>query len=353
MIDSVKLKLPLTKRLLKYTDQFSPNAYTIFSNESTLTRSVLNSLVGYSGYFPQITLVKSVAKNGFINRSIYIEFSVTKLLLGNNIFEVDDADFIQVIENLSKVLNQAGILLNVGELSDAQVNEIHFSKNIPLAFHVPILIHEISKVDLGKRLDVTETRYMNDGSSTVFHNKSWMLSTYDKLAEVKDRKLCLQFIEKGKQIFRIELRLKRRKLIEVLKKHGYTSTRFIDLFSSEISKSLLLEHWIEIENAYKLVANVNDPLLVTALNSVDVQSRRPVQKQLGEILLNAISSSYGERFIRNVFFKGKDRGYYDSKKLRKQLSNQVIPSYSEIFKEIRNQITEFRTIKNIHYIDDS
>ena len=152
----------------------------------------------------------------------------------NNLDELTDEDFPEVIKKLQERLETMGVIVSKTVLQEASVSSVHFSKNIVLkdGYTVTHLISEINKVNLRKSFDFAKTRFINDGQSLYAHATSHQFVIYDKIADLnKDKKRAIDkdqtqyqrnlFYglgkEEKKEIIRFEIRLsQKQKMNKVL-----------------------------------------------------------------------------------------------------------------------------------------
>lgn len=233
-------------------------------------------------YFPRLTGYERKGRS--VEKSIRIEFSAPKLLYLNNLDELEDKDFSEVIDTLQERLATMGLAVTKQVLRDAPVSSVHFSKNIVLedGYTANHLISEMNKVNLRKSFDLARTRYINDGQSLYAHTTSHQLVVYDKMADLgKDKKRAIDkdqtayqlnlFGQLRKQkelaeVLRFEIRLsKKQKLNNVLEKHGYTKNpSFKDVFKKELSKRVVNDYW------KTLIVERNLGLFLVSLSLKDV-----------------------------------------------------------------------------------
>ena len=83
-------------------------------------------------YKPRLTVTKRINRAGSFEIPLKIEFSIPKLLYGNNFDELTDTDFPAVIQKLKVVLRKMGVYLFEKNLINAPVSSVHYSKNISL-----------------------------------------------------------------------------------------------------------------------------------------------------------------------------------------------------------------------------
>ena len=281
-------------------------------------------------YFPRLTSYK----RGFSkDENVRLEFSVPKLLYSNNLDELEDADFPQVIETLRERLNTMGVMVTNWVLEKASVSAVHFSKNILLqdGYTASHLISEMNKVDLRKRFDFARSRYVNDGQSLYAHTTAHQLVIYDKMADLKkDEKRATDkdqspyqrslFSELSKQseppeIIRFEIRLSRKyKLNKVLEDLGYQPhPTFRDVFNMQMSKKVVTDYW------QKLIKERNLGLFSMSLSVKDIlqtlfladKALKPKQAIYFLGLFMLAKDENGLRQLRSIVTKkSHDRTWY-------------------------------------------
>jgi hypothetical protein len=264
MIDTICLLVPKDKMTIVELSSRGVPSWSMQSNTEQYQKFVKNPSkkdLDSGLYFPRLTGYnrKSFAQEA----NVRIEFSVPKLIFLNNLDELQDTDFSQVIETLDERLRMMGVVIRKSVLENASVSAVHFSKNIKLedGYTASHLISEINKVDLRKTFDFAKTRYINDGQSLYAHATTHQLVIYDKVADMgKDKKRAIDkeqtmyqktlFAELNKEpdlkeIIRFEIRLsQKQKMNKVLEGLGFAKNpTFKQVFSSEISKKVVGEYW--------------------------------------------------------------------------------------------------------------
>lgn len=285
MIDTVCLLIPKDRvTILDLVHQGVP-AWTLQSKTEQYDKFIKNPSKRdlHSGlYFPRLTGYK----RKFFGKSenIRIEFSVPKLLYLNNLEELEEGDFQEVVRILQDRLETMGVVLTQKELQTASISSVHFSKNILLedGYTASHLISEMNKVNLRKSFDFTRSRYINDGQSLYAHTTSHQLVIYDKMADLdKDKKRAIDkeqtsyqrslFSELNKEkehqeIIRIEVRLnQKQKMNKVLEGLGYSiNPSFEDIFKIDISRKVVSSYW------QKLIKERNLGLFSISLSIKDI-----------------------------------------------------------------------------------
>lgn len=308
-------------------------------------------------YRPRVTGIKRGK-----SRIARIEFSVPKLIHGNNIDEVTDSDFPAVLKVLRERLIDLGIIVTEKTLREAKVGTFHPSKNIILSSHYTVseILTELSKVNLTQKMELTKQTFYNGGESLQFWSKSHSLVIYDKKkdygkskggASDKDRLPVTQsFLDQiylMPEILRMEVRLsEKRKMNEVLSKLKYDiNPIFEDIFKLEICQKIVMYYW------QTLIVNENRFVFssATAPQSFLKHSRRyfPEMKQKQVIylmgLLQAAKDDGGVTGLRKTLNLDK-RSWY---RLVEDLKGLDFLTMSEPnwISEIEDQISTFRTTR--------
>lgn len=210
-------------------------------------------------YYPRITGYR----RNKTSESARIEFSIPKLIFGNNLDEVCDADFPLIVSTLRERLLELGIVMTEKVIRSAKVLAFHPSKNIPLSdgYTSSLALRELSKINLAKRFDLNKSDFRNSGQSLQGYTAAHSLVFYDKIADLakpekraidKDQTVqqpsLFQEIQKKTpelEVLRMEVRLSRKqKMNEVLKKLGRAiDPTFEDVFSKYLCKIIVADYW--------------------------------------------------------------------------------------------------------------
>jgi len=188
MIDTVVLNFGIDKFKIKKPYLFRPNAegfLKTFGQGKAINNPTKADFLSV-GYTPRMTLYKRPSRMGFIC-GLRIEFSVPKILYKNNLDELKEDNFEEVINILQKRLENRGVFINKKNLINADVSVFHSSKNIELSNYTTatMVLRDLAKVDLTKRLDLTKTIFPVNGESLQYYSNSHSFVFYDKIADMK------------------------------------------------------------------------------------------------------------------------------------------------------------------------
>lgn len=280
MLDTITLTLHPPDFEVLEMDKFSPSASGLFfppyytmggrgymDCRQNPTKTELERGV----YKPRLTLTKRKGRYGYVV-TLRVEFSAPKLLFGNNFDELADADFARILDILHSKLAQMGIRVTKEKLRTSAVTAIHYSKNIPLGnFNTcSMVLSELAKLDLTKRLDCNKTDYRNEGHAIRCHANSFGVVFYDKIRDMQQAKISekramesdyaiqrnlfeAKPLPQNSEVLRMEVRLGNRTKLKSLigKDHSLT---FETLFREAMAKQVLLHFWQKMTAGIPLVA---------------------------------------------------------------------------------------------------
>ena len=187
MIDAIMLLIQLGSFTILDKSRFSPNASNALSRFGEACRCYQNPIQELQNgiYKPKLTISKKIVNTG-INICLLIEFSIPKLIFGNNFEEVTEEHFDIIIQVLQDVLLSMAVKVETDVLMNAKVVRIHYSKNLVITEHSTCteIIKVLGKSDISRRLDVSRTSYKNHGEIIRYHATSYELTFYDKLKDL-------------------------------------------------------------------------------------------------------------------------------------------------------------------------
>ncbi len=209
-------------------------------------------------YKPRLTLIKRGA-----DISLKIEFSIPKLIFGNNLDELEENDFKLVAKTLNQKLESMGVWTTEKFIKEAEISAFHPSKNIILTdgYTSSFAIKELAKINLNRKLDFSDTKFRNNGSALQYYSVSHSFVIYDKISDLKqpkaraiDKEQTIQQLslfseikdfKKHTEILRLEVRLsKKRKMNSVLEKNGYSKNPLFEhIFNKELCQKLVKYYW--------------------------------------------------------------------------------------------------------------
>jgi len=209
-------------------------------------------------YLPRLTLFKRG-----LTINLKIEFSIPKLLFGNNLDEVSDEDKDKIIKTLLQKITDMEVMTTEKFIKEAEVSAFHPSKNILLTngYTASFAIKELAKINLNRKLDFSDTKFRNDGTLLQYYSVLHSFVIYDKMSDLKKPKTRavdkdqpihqlsllaeIKDFEKHIEILRLEVRLsKKRKMNAVLKTVGYPENpSFEKIINEEMWKKVIKYYW--------------------------------------------------------------------------------------------------------------
>ncbi len=378
MIDTIVLILKQGMFTIMEPDRFEPSARWLKDGSISLggrgyTPSKQNPTpaeLKNGIYKPRLTLTKRM--NGYRNYEITlkIEFSIPKLIFGNNFDELEDKDFELVLEKLRHVLKDMGVIVFTVRLQETLVSAVHYSKNIPLTDgSTPYqYIKRIAEANIKLSLDVNRTDFRNDGHSYKWHCNSYEVAFYDKLKDLRTAKVSgkralecdnsiqlnlfnTQPISKPFEVLRMEVRLgKRQKIRQMIKSVGFDiEPTFQALFNSKISQAILLGYLHEMESRRPPLLDYRNGKPKELLADLIINNPKLGPKRTLQLFgLKQAMELVGMREIRVLFNKYTDRSWY---RLVADATKIKLPISKDIFGIIRTHITEFKPLLLVDFQD--
>lgn len=370
MIDTVCLLIPKDKMRICSPSERGDPAWNLHSKTEQYEKFVRNPSkrdLDSGLYFPRLTGYNR--KDFSLESNIRIEFSAPKLLYLNNLDELEEKDFPEVIKALQDRLNTMGVLVSRKVLEEGSVSSVHFSKNILLqdGYTSSHLISEMNKVNLRKTFDMARSRYINDGQSLYAHTTSHQLIIYDKIADLnKDKKRAIDkeqtlyqmslFSELKKaediiEVIRFEVRLSRKlKMNEVIQRLGYRKNpSFRDVFKVEMSRKVVTDYWNKLIKERNLGLFSISLSLKDILRTIYVANNKIKPKQaiylIGLFMLG--KDENGMRELRSIITKkSHDRTWYRIVKDMQTASELITKNkLRDWVVQIDNSLAEFKAYK--------
>lgn len=299
---------------------------------------------------------------------LYIELSLPKLYFGNNFSELTDDLFSAVLNVLSEALQDIyDISVSSTEIMQATVSRIDYSKNTVFTDRTPVssIINTLVTADVPKTYDIQNTNHKNGGQTYHIHTNSIDIVMYDKVADLRQAKVSekrthekdnytqLNLINEFDKhpnvtIPRWEIRLNnRRRIRQELRTIGVDENlQLCNLFSSDISRKVLLLHWQKIIDRLPYSepnANTASQLLVAYKQSdPDMKFAKASGLSVMQLLRNEAD---GERAVRNIIegLFGREQYY----RLKNMTRNSIRKTGSKDLLHITETITAMTPV-SIH-----
>jgi hypothetical protein len=348
MLDTVALTLNSRDFIIYAPEKFTPSAEIMNTSRNIKGRiACTQQFKDKTIYYPRLTLSRIAGRQGSAI-SLRVEASLPKLVYGNNFDELTDGDLPVVLRLLQKRLEDMGVQASEQALRQAGVSAIHFSKNILLGDYATcsMIITELQKVNVSKRLDISRTTFLNGGIAVKYHANCYEIIVYDKWADLQQSKISskrglerdyhtqhslLSSRQKSPpcEVLRLEIRFGRRTPLKaILKTIDRESSLTLEaLFNAALSQAVLLHYWQQILDAWDVLSiaeNAPEDVLRAIMQSEALKSAKAFQLT-GALL---VARSVGIRGLRTMLDDTSDRMW---QKLRKQLEALQLPSGNKLF----------------------
>lgn len=378
MIDTIVLTLRKDTFSILDHNRFSPSTEGLYNPSSryrlggranlTCKQNPTSTELRNGNYKPRLTVTKRMNKYHQFEITLKIEFSIPKLLFGNNFDELEDTDFSLVISKLKQRLADMSVNVSGPVLADAPISAIHFSKNIPLVDYTTpyTYLERLSRINLNQRLDLNQTDFRNEGHSLKFRANSFEVAFYDKMKDLgkakisekraEERENALQMklfetveVSKPFEVIRMEVRLnKRQKLKQVLKNVGIEAEpTFQFLFKQEVAKKVLLHYMGVIEKSYPLILSYDCKDAKDFLSGFIIHNPKAGLKKAIQMLgLRIAIDELGIREFREITKKFGKATWY---RLNKEMVTIGNIEDKQPFSTIRRCLEEFKPLKLIDF----
>lgn len=366
MIDTVILQIPFLDYHILDHEMFHPATYNLATTKTYNVKHVNNptSQDKKNGiYRPRLTIVKRPPNK----IPLKVEFSIPKMIFGNNLQEVNNGHLPTLLNKLQQNLKEMGVMVSYENLAKAPVSTVHYSKNISLSdgWTSTAVIKELAKINLSKKLDITKMTFRNEGNSLQYYSKSHSFVVYDKLQDLKQGKSRAidkdqNYIQKTlfdtirtespkTEILRLEARLcNKRKLKSTVKKLGYETDNptLSSVFNSKLSQAVLNDYWqnfVVEPNLFLFISSKDSHQILHMLIDNEIKPKQAIYLT-GLFIL---SKEKGIRELRQIVTKNSsDRTWYRISNDIKVL-NQLAPKVQihGYIQTINDQLTNFKSYK--------
>jgi len=375
MIDTINVLLSEQQFKITKPEKFYPNAEKLLSpsyfmggSYAQARQNPIKQNLKLGLYLPRLTLTK---RSKGINRceiTLKVEYSIPKLLFGNNFDELIQSDIPKSTKKLVSALKYMGVQTSVDEIQKARIGAIHYSKNIALTDHTSssMYLHELSKVNMNMKLDVNQTDFRNGGRSLKYRTNKREIVFYDKIKDLQqarfsekrseetDNKIQLNLfsekqIKKPFEVLRIEIRLgDMHNIRKSLSNAGIEANIiFEDLCQMSVSKAVIQSYWSQIRESYiPMLSSQNmkpEAYLITLLSNNKQISKMRLLSFVG---IRALTERMGLRDLRSLL---EGFGYKGWRKLISDLKKVNIPHNDGLLNTINKAITSFIPLKLVDF----
>lgn len=371
MIDTIILTVPWQDYQILDHTRFTPPTHRVHEAGNMQTKHTNNALPSERKegvYKPRLTIRRRFSAES-VSIPLKIEFSVPKLLFGNNVDELKESDFEPVITRLQRVLLDMSVRTTADALRQASVSALHVAKNIPLScgYTASYVIKELSKVNLTRKLDLSQTDFRNEGKSLQYYAVSHSFVLYDKISDLNQSKgraidkdqlpqqfsLFTELREERTELLRMEVRLSNRtKLKSVLGSLGYPEEPvFASVFRRELWQRVLLKYWQDMIATRNLFLFGKLGTAQGILKSV--LQRQPTMKPRQAIYrtgLQLLAKELGVRELRKLLedlagLRTWQRISKDLRELSEQARGEALHEYVRDIEECLSRFEAYRRVK--------
>ncbi len=271
---------------------------------------------------PRLTIRRRLENND-LTHHLYVEFSIPKLLFGENLQEVSNNHFSEVIQTLRCYLEEMSVIVSEETIRKSIVNVAHFSKNIRLEYPattVREVLNELRKAEPDGKMEVNHREYRNDGESLYFYTTKHNIIFYDKIKDMeksrnisvdknktkKEKKMAKEQEDLKGQVLRMEVRYTDQKQVTKAVSNLLGRTlefvTFEMLFDRELCRKALLKNWEDIVN--RPSSQLSFKTAVTPEEVLNVLIRKAMEKESTVHTLNTVLISYAlQRLASDVGIK--------------------------------------------------
>lgn len=362
MLDTIILTIPKNDFCI-LDDKFKP-LFDSLKNAAGFAKCVNNPAAEDKKlgiYKPRLTALKRRFDIG-----LKIEFSAPKLLFGDNVNELGEKDFDNLIAILATRIKEmgVGIFASAKTIENAPVSGFHASKNIVLTrgYTAGFAIRELSKINLNQKLDLEKTTFRNSGESLQFYANRHALVFYDKIIDLaKPEKRAIdkdqtsqQFSlfdyikqnQTGLELLRMETRLSHKtKMNEILQKVGYApNPAFKDIFKKEVCQKVLKLYWNKFFEQDGFLFSVNNsPQKILQLIFKKYPNTKPKTAVFLSGLMTLCKDDEGIRGLRSIV---NPKNWTPLRNYLRKFENDIFrqPQHGFI-KDIETALAEFKPYK--------
>lgn len=374
MIDTIKLELSQSMYTILDHTKFTPSTFEMFSYGPFEKGSKISSNQNPTNkdkkaciYRPRLSIRRRQLKHLGYQNTLYVEFSIPKLVFGNNFDELQNKDFERVIKELTNTLKEMGVLAYSSQLPQAKVSSIHYGKNIVLEDYTTpyTYIKALRQLDIRKTHDINQTDYRNSGLSFKAHTNLFEFAFYDKIKELeksnfsekrsldKDDYCQLSLLdyfatkeknEKPFEVLRLEMRLNnRRKIKQHLKKQKLLeNVEFQYLFDQDLAQQFLLSFYENLVKQY-IPTYEKKSILQTFENikvsNPEIKNGKLLKLASSQVIINEI----GVREFRNLI---DNATWY---RLKRHLIRLKDTKQTNYLQRLKNELLKFTPVSLVDY----
>lgn len=365
MIDTIILEFPINFKQVIEPAKFTPNAMHLeaYKGFGKCTNNRRKEDKKNEIYKPKLTLIK---RDKVV--LLKIEFSAPKVMFGDNLNEIEEEDFEEMVAKLNEMVKEMGVILQPEQIKNGKVIGLHPSKNIPLTnkYTSSFAIRELAKVNVSQKMDIQRVGFRNEGESIQIYSNRHSIVFYDKINDLtkppkraidKDQtehqRSLFEFIKdkkKGLEILRIEIRFsKSDKLKEVLRDIGFEQEPILkNIFKNSLCQKIVKHYWESLFVGDLFLFNTfNNPQKVLEMILLKYPKTR-IRTAIMLVGLNLLcKDDDGFRGFRKIVadYKTKNNWYSLRRYLEKLSDSFFTRPVHGFIDDIQKEIKEFEAFK--------
>ena len=317
-------------------------------------------------YRPKLTMMK---RGPMI--ILKVEFSAPKILWKNNLDEIEEKDFNEMVIELQNNVREMGVTLQIPQIENAKVIGFHPSKNIVLTngYTSSFTLKELSKISLSQKMDIEKVSFRNGGEAIQFYANRHSAVFYDKINDLnkpskraidkdqtKYQEELFEFIKKERkslEVLRFEPRLsKSDKMKEILEQVGFIEEPLLkNIFKRDLCQKIVKFYWEKLFGSNLFLFNTyNNPQKILEM----ILTRYPKTKIRTAVMFVGLNllckDDDGIRGFRNIAgnygnYKNKTNWLALKKYIKKFDDEFFTRSIHGFVKDIQEAIDKFEAFK--------
>jgi len=254
MLDTLKFRI--TDYKISNTSELiiQPSSYCLSTNQKNVEFNLYSdehhSIFGNKAYYNSDSMNVSLAWKKNVGVLLYCQISIPKVYKGNNLHSVGKSGSKAVINKVQENLKEIGIFCNV---FDSLLSRVDLFKNIET--NEKFLAYS----KLFSELNVPRKQTRDYGTTFLFNNDSEEICIYDKLEEMRLKKIDISCFSENIVRFenrllkseKIKNNLQMNKVIDLFNNYDYLKEKFKDNLRKNIfrysSKDMIIKSSKEIE----------------------------------------------------------------------------------------------------------
>lgn len=374
MLDTIVLSIPKGQYTIFDHDKFQPSTEPLFNlnlpiprNLAVFKQNPTKADKDNGIYKPRLTITNRLTPKGW-ELPLRIEFSIPKMIYGDNINEVQETDYPQIADTLIKRLSEMGVKVFRFYLDKAPVSAVHFSKNFALSDYVSasLILKELEKINLNDKLDLSKTHFRNEGRAVYYYASNNHILFYDKLKDTnapakraidKDRTLqqmsLFETYKKEKrrdEIIRYEVRLnQRQRLKTALKQVGFNEDpTFQAVFNESLAQRVLLDYWGKAIDENMHIFQLSATKTKNILQNILKEPKIKLIYAMATLGTKYFTNEEGIKTLKSMIkHRYTNESWYRFNKIVKDIANQSFTTnfVTQELKKMKQELIDFKPFK--------